>query len=110
MKRQDAFDLYTDFLLRSTKLVSGTGLSTALNGSLQHDDRSDFLKQLDMDSVAYWQLIKPFVGQIERRSSYLSLDDTYIEKPHTDANELISWHFEHSKKRKEKGIHMLHFL
>ena len=35
MKRQDAFDLYTDFLLRSTKLVSGTGLSTALNGSLQ---------------------------------------------------------------------------
>ena len=110
MKRQNAFDLYTDYLLSSPKLVSCTGLSDALHGGLKHDYLSDFLNQLDMDSVAYWKLVKPFVRQIETQSSYLSLDDTYIEKPHTDENELISWHFDHSKRRKVKGINMINLL
>lgn len=110
MKRQDAFDLYTDYLLSSTKLVSCTGLSAVLNGSLKHDYLSDFLNQLDMDSVAYWKLVKPFVREIERDSAYLSIDDTYLLKPYTDDNELISWHFEHSQGRNIKGINMINFL
>lgn len=110
MKRQDAFDLYTDYLLSSTKLVSCTALSEALHGSLKHDYLSDFLSQLDMDSVTYWKEIKPLVRQIENEFSYLSIDDTYLEKPHTDENELISWHYDHSKKRSIKGINMINFL
>lgn len=110
MKRQDAFDLYTDYLLSSTKLVSCTGLSKALNGSLKHDYLSDFLSQLDMDSIAYWKMVKSLVRQIETENAYLSIDDTYLEKPYTDENELISWHYDHSKSRSIKGINMINFL
>ena len=34
----------------------------------------------------------------------LIFDDTIQEKPYTDENELISWHFDHSKNRTVKGI------
>ena len=110
MKREDAFDLYTDYLLSSTKLVTCTGLSAALNGSLKHDYLSDFLNQLDMDSATYWKLIKPFVRKIETPNAYLSIDDTHLEKPYTDENELICHHWDHSKRRTITGINMINFL
>jgi len=37
----------------------------------------------------------------------LIFDDTIIEKAFTDENDLISWHWDHSKHRSMKGINLL---
>ena len=37
----------------------------------------------------------------------LIFDDTTVEKPHTDENEMVSWHFDYSKGRSVKGINLL---
>ena len=34
-------------------------------------------------------------------------DDTIEEKPHTDENQIVSWHFDHSKNRTLKDINIL---
>ena len=74
-----------------------------------------FLSQQRFDSKTLWQLVKPMVRAIEddagvlipESSSGQAFDDTIQEKPHTDENELISWHFDHSKNRTVKGINLL---
>ena len=47
------------------------------------------------------------VRAIEDPDGALIFDDTIEEKPYTDENELISWHFDHSKNRSVKGINLL---
>ena len=40
----------------------------------------------------------------------LIFDDTIQEKPHTDENELICWHFDHSTNRSVKGLNLLNCI
>ena len=40
----------------------------------------------------------------------LILDDTIEEKPYTDENEIVSWHYSHAKGRCVKGINLLSCL
>ena len=47
------------------------------------------------------------VRDIEDDDGVLIFDDTIQEKPYTDENELIAWHFDHSKNRAVKGINLL---
>ena len=37
----------------------------------------------------------------------LIFDDTIQEKPYTDENDLICWHYDHSQSRTVKGINLL---
>ena len=54
--------------------------------------------------------IKFVVRTIEREDGVLIFDDTIQEKPHTDENELICWHFDHSKNRSVKGLNLLNCI
>ena len=47
------------------------------------------------------------VRKIEQPDGALIFDDTIEEKPRTDENEIVSWHFDHSKNRTVKGINIL---
>ena len=51
-----------------------------------------------------WQLVKLMVRAIEDDAGVLIFDDTIEEKPYTDENELIAWHFDHSKNRTVSGL------
>ena len=44
---------------------------------------------------------------VERSDGALIFDDTIQEKSHTDENEIVSWHFDHSKSRNVKGINFI---
>ena len=109
MKKQDALDYYSDYLIASNSQVSSTGLSTLLDQALSHDYISRALGQQALSGKDYWHQIKKFVRQIERDDSVLSIDDFLIEKPHSNENELISYHYDHSKALSVKGINVLHF-
>ncbi|MCY4330002.1 MAG: IS701 family transposase, partial [Endozoicomonadaceae bacterium] len=38
------------------------------------------------------------------------MDDTIQEKPHSDENELICWHYDHGTGQTVKGINILNML
>ena len=110
MKRRDAFEIYTNYLLASPNKATATGLSAVLDNQMKHDYISDFLADKSLDSKAYWKEIKPFVRQIENEEGALLVDDTIVEKPHTSENDIICYHWDHTKNKSVKGINLLNFL
>ncbi len=54
-----------------------------------------------------WRKVKPLVRKIESPDGVLIFDDTIEEKPYTDENEIICWHWDHSKGRNVKGINFI---
>jgi len=103
-------DIYTDYLISSFSYTTATGLSQALSGMISHDKITRFLSADDYDSRKLWKLIKPTVRKIETDDGVFIVDDTIEEKPYTDENALITWHFDHTFGRNVKGVNILSFL
>ena len=104
---QDKLDLYTDYLLSSFGQTSATGLSRLVDGDISHDSVSRFLSGNEFTSKVLWQKVKPLVRKHQTTDACLIFDDVIVEKPYTDENEMICWHWDHSKKRSVKGVNML---
>ena len=100
-------ELYSDYLLSSFGATTATGLSDMLEGGVSHDRITRLLSREVYDSRTLWQQVKPMVRKIEQPDGALIFDDTIEEKPHTDENEIVNWHFDHSKNRTLKGINIL---
>lgn len=103
-------DIYSDYLISSFSYTTATGLSQTLEGSISHDKVTRFLAAEDYDSKQLWKLVKPTVRKIETHDGVLIVDDTVEEKPYTDENELITWHFDHTFGRNVKGVNILSLL
>ena len=54
-----------------------------------------------------WREVKPLVSQFENDPGCLIFDDSLLEKPYTDENEIIGWFYDHSENRNKKGINLL---
>jgi hypothetical protein len=59
------------------------------------------------NSADLWKVVKPLVRAIEASDGTLSIDDSISEKPYTDENDLIAWHWSHSFERHVKGLEFL---
>lgn len=103
-------DIYTDYLISSFSYTTATGLSNALGGMISHDKITRFLSADDYDSKHLWKLVKPTIREIESDEGVLIVDDTVEEKPYTDENDLITWHFDHTFGRNVKGVNILSLL
>jgi len=90
-------DLYSDYLLSSFGQTTATGLSRLLDGEVSHDQVTRMLSSTKMTSKTWWKLVKPQVRQIEQDDGVLIVDDSIVEKPYTDENEIICWHYDHAK-------------
>ena len=104
---KNLLDLYTDYLISSFGQTTATGLSQLLEGEISHDQVTRFLASPAKTSADLWQIVKPVLRKIESEDGVLLLDDSIEEKPYTDENELICWHWDHSKDRNVKGINFL---
>lgn len=104
---QDIMDLYTDYLLSSFDQTTATGLSDLLGGAISHDQVSRLLSKNSFDSKQLWLTVKPLIRKYQSSDACLIFDDTIIEKPHTDENALVCWHWDHSKQQSVKGINIL---
>jgi hypothetical protein len=107
MNNQELLDIYSDYLLSSFGPTTATGLSRLVGGSLSHDEITRLLAGEVQSSASWWQRVKPLVRQNERKDGVLILDDSIEEKPYTDENEIVCWHYDHSKGRNLKGINFL---
>jgi hypothetical protein len=103
-------DLYSDYLISSFALITATGLSLLLDNEYSHDQITRFLSGAEHTSRDLWALVKPTVRAIETDDGALVFDDTIQEKPHSDENEIIAWHFDHCKNRTVKGVNILNCL
>lgn len=100
-------DLYSDYLVVNQGQATATRLSALLEGHFSHDRLTRSLNQADYGSAQLWQIVKPFVAQIAQPNAVLVLDDTVEEKPHSQPNDLIAYHYDHTKGRCVKGLNQL---
>ena len=107
---QKILDLYSDYLLSSFGQTTATGLSRLLEGEISHDQVTRMLSSAKMTSKAWWKLVKPHVRKIEQDDGVLVVDDSIVEKPYTDENEIICWHYDHAKGKTIKGINFVSAL
>lgn len=107
---QKILDLYSDYLLSSFGQTTATGLSKLMDGEISHDQVTRMLSSTKMTSKAWWKLVKPHVRQIEQDDGVLIIDDSIVEKPYTDENEIICWHYDHAKGKTIKGINFVSTL
>jgi hypothetical protein len=110
MKNPEMLDIYSDYLLASFHSVTATGLSKMLDEGYSHDQISRFLAQSKFTQKDYWQTVKKLVRKVESPSGILVIDDTIEEKPYSTENEIICWHWDHSKDCMLKGINIVNFL
>jgi len=104
---QDIADLYSDYLLSSFGPTTATGLSALLEGAISHDQVTRMLAKKKLTSRDWWLYVKPYVRKIQSKDGVLIVDDSIEEKPYTDENDIVCWHYDHAKGRAVKGINFV---
>jgi hypothetical protein len=107
MKNGKLLDLYSDYLISAFGQTTATGLSALLNGEISHDQMQRSLADEEQTSADLWRIAKPHVRKIERADGVMIVDDSIGEKPYTDENDIICWHYDHSQQRTVKGINFV---
>lgn len=107
MTDDEILDLYSDYLISSFGQTTATGLAALLDGQISHDRIRRFLAGTVRTSADMWQRVKPHVRAIQRDDGVLILDDSIAEKPYTDENDIICWHYDHAQERMVKGVNFL---
>ncbi|MFZ0564939.1 MAG: transposase [Chlamydiales bacterium] len=111
MTQEELLDIYTDYLICQNQHASATGLSLLVDGEISHDKITRFLNNNEFSSKDLWKYVKPTVRRIEKeKGGVLIIDDAIEEKPYTDENEIVCWHFSHAKGRCVKGVNILSCL
>jgi len=110
MEKPDAIELYTSYLICNPRMATATGLSDVLDNQMKHDYISDALNQPGLNGKAFWKEVKPFVRQVERDDSVLSIDDVIVAKPHSAENDIICYHFDHTQGKSVKGMNIVNFM
>jgi hypothetical protein len=107
MKNGKLLDLYSDYLFIALGQTTATGLATLLNSEISHDQVQRLLAGEAQTSADVWRMVKPHVRTIERPDGVMIVDDSIAEKPYTDENDIICWHYDHSQQRNVKGINFV---
>ncbi len=94
---KEILDLYSDYLLSSFGQTTATGLSRLMEGDISHDQVGRMLASPKISSKEWWRMVKPQVRKIEQAVGIIIIDDSIVEKAYTDENEIICWHYDHSK-------------
>jgi len=98
-------------LIAQSHRATAIGLATLLEGALSHDQITRFLNRNEFNSKDLWRHVKPKVRELEQETGgVLIIDDSIEEKPYTDENTIVGWHFSHAKGRCVKGINILSCL
>lgn len=107
MKNGKLLDLYSDYLISAFGQTTATGLSSLLDGEVSHDQMQRSLASEAQTAADLWRIAKPHVRQIESEDGVAIVDDSIAEKPYTDENDIVCWHYDHSQQRTIKGINFV---
>jgi len=107
MKNGKLLDLYSDYLISAFGQTTATGLSSLLDGEVSHDQMQRSLASEAQTSADLWRIAKAHVRKIESADGVMIVDDSIAEKPYTDENDIICWHYDHSQQRTVKGLNFV---
>jgi len=107
---KDYLELYTDYLISGNGLATATGLSAMTDGAVSHDQITRFLSREEFDSKQLWKRVKPIIRDVQCDDTCIIFDDTVVEKRWTDENDIICWHYDHTKGRSVKGVNLLNMI
>lgn len=107
MKQKELIDLYSDYLISCFGATTATGMSAMLNGEISHDRIQRALSKEKYGSADLWEAVKVHIRAIESEEGILIIDDSIAEKPYTDENDIICWHWDHTKQISVKGINFV---
>ncbi len=107
--KKEYMDIYTDYLISVQGQASATRLSKIIE-ELSHDQITRFLSNDEFDSKTLWFNVKKIVREIEDEEGVIVFDDTIIQKSWSKENEIICWHYDHSKGRYVKGVNLMSCL
>lgn len=108
--REETFDLYSDYLICSFGQATATGMVESINASMSHDEVTRALSSSPRDGVDLWRKVKPIVRKMQGEDGIMIVDDTIAAKPHSDENELVCWHYDHTTGTTIKGIGLVSCL
>ncbi|PCJ16813.1 MAG: IS701 family transposase [Candidatus Cloacimonadota bacterium] len=106
-------EYYTDYILSSFGQVTATGLSKMTDNKFSHDQVSRFLNSSKLSSKNIWEVTKPFYKKYtikSKESEVLIVDDSVVEKPYSQENDLVNWHYDHCSGKTVKGMNLLSLL
>ena len=104
---KEMLDLYSDYLLSSFGATTATGLARLLEGEISHDTITRQLGGRLSTSADLWHVVKPQVRKMQSQDGVLIIDDSIEEKPYSDENEIVCWHWDHAQERYVKGINFM---
>jgi hypothetical protein len=107
MTDNELLDIYSDYLISAFGLTTATGLAALLEGQISHDRIQRFLASQKRTSNDLWAIVKPHIRAIQQDDGVLIIDDSIAEKPYTDENDIICWHYDHTTGGLTKGINFL---
>lgn len=107
-KAQDRhLDLYSDYLISSSRLVTATGFSALCEGAVSHDQITKSLIGAAKTSMDLWKMVKSTLRKIETKKGIILFDDSIEHKPYTDESDIVNWHYDHTSGKSVKGIQFL---
>jgi len=110
MTDDELLDLYSDYLISAFGQTTGTGLAALLEGQVSHDRVQRFLAGPPATSAELWRRVKPHVRVIQQAEAALLVDDSIAEKPYSDENDIVCWHYDHARGHVVKGINFMSAL
>jgi hypothetical protein len=97
-------------MLSSFGQTTATGLASLMKGQVSHDQITRLLARKPYSSADLWKIVKPHVRQMQSDDGMMIVDDSIAEKPYTDENDIICWHWDHAKNHAVKGINFVSLL
>lgn len=90
-------------------------MSRRLGGAVSHDQVTRWLSGSYLDSTQVWAQAKPLIRRAEQQRpaeefAVLIVDDSVLEKAHTDPSALICTHWDHGQGRFVKGLNFVSLL
>mgnify|MGYP000087686547 FL=1 len=108
-------DAYTDFLISSNGPATATNLSRLHQGAISHDQVTRWLASDYLDSKKVWAHAKPLIKndlstKTAQDFAVLIVDDSLLEKPHTDPNAMVARYWDHCSNTYVKAVNFMSLL
>src|SRR5262245_23515715 len=97
MKAQGIAEWHSDYCQAAFGAATATGLSELLEGEISHDQVTRYLAGAQKTATDLWRTVKGFVREVQSAEGVLIIDDSIEEKPYTDENDIVCWHYDHSQ-------------
>ena len=111
MGRVAVRNLYVDYVLSGSSVISAVDLSVVVEERFSHDQVSRMLSSGEVNDKKLYQKSKDFIkGREVKGVVTVSIDDSIAEKPYSEANGVVNWHYDHTKGYSVKGINFVSAL